>query len=201
MRVVLLFLALCGSAWSAQEDIPDGASPDYQYKLIFAETAEQSEIGPESQEYQLQILNTETGQVIFSESAGGFVPFAGANSPEQVKCLWSPSQKFVAVYKRGAKRDGDTSLYAPSPDSVQKVSLPDFAVLVQDEIPGELRAVYVRPELWLPNHHLALSVTGLSYADRGGGDFRFIAILKVTSVSHRWKATLLSFQRDETERD
>jgi hypothetical protein len=196
MRVILLLLALCSPAWPAQEDIPDGASPDHRYKLVFAQNDP-----VEPQAYDLEILNTETGQIIFSEGAGGFVSFDGANSPEQVKCLWSPSQKFVAVYKRGAKRDGDTSLYAPSPDSVQKVSLPDFAVLVQDEIPGELRAVYVRPELWLPNHHLALSVTGLSYADRGGGDFRFIAILKVTSVSHRWKATLLSFQRDETKRD
>ena len=146
----------------------------------------------------MAIRDTSTQKDTYSRTAGGYAAFTAATWPANLKCLWSHDSKLVAVFERGTKRSGDTTIYLVSGDTVQEVAFPDVMPHIKPHLTAELRAIWVRPEVWLPEHGLVLSVEG-TQMDEEHGVFRFILTLRFhTNKGGKFVAEVASFQQDRS---
>jgi hypothetical protein len=79
------------------------------------------------------------------------------------------------------------------------VPVPDVMPLIRPHLTAEMRAIWIRPELWLPGHELLLSVEG-TQMDEEHGNFRFILALQLRPVGKGGKlaAKIGSFRQDRS---
>jgi hypothetical protein len=148
--------------------------------------------------YNLIIKRTTEDQPLFSQELGGYAAFGMATEPLNFKCLWSPDSKLVAIFQRGGKRIGDTTTYAVNGDQVRKIPLPDVLPRIRPHLTAELRALWVPPEVWLPDHDLILTVTG-TQLDEAHGIFRFILTLQLRPAKNgTWTTRIASFRQDRS---
>lgn len=169
---ILLFLMLLPQTLHAAEQRTDECgAPDSKHYVAL--------IQPEGvEEYRMEIRSVDVEKPLFSRLAGGYENFKAATSPTSFRCLWSPDSKFVAIFERGTKRSGNTTIYFVDGDKVQEVALPDLMLLIRPHLTAEMRSSWVRPEVWLPDHELILSVQG-SQMDEEHANFRFILNLRL----------------------
>ncbi len=166
-------------------------SPDFQHE-VFLEGEEG--LG----ECELRIRSLTDGKILFSADASGLGTFRTATEPGNFKCLWSPDSRFVAIFTRGTKRSGETALYRIAGDQVQPIAIPDVMPRIRRHLTAELRALWIRPEVWLPGHGLLLSVEG-TQMDEAHANFRFILTLNLKAgKSGRWTAAAAAFEQDHT---
>ena len=166
-------------------------APDFNHQVVL-----QGDI--ETRAYELLIRAPTDGKILFSSAAGGYAAFSAATDPANFKCLWSPDSKFVAVFTRGTKRSGDTTIYSVTNDKVQEITFPELMPLIARHLTSEMRALWVRPEVWLPDHSLLLSVAG-TQMDEEHSNFRFILTLNLKpDKSGKFAAEIASFQQDRT---
>ncbi len=188
--VLVLFcsLLLAVPLLAEEQTTEDCMSPDYKHHVYFFRDS------PESPEFFLRINGQDQS---FSKPANGWVDnFAALTSRDNFRCLWSPDSKLVAVFTRDTKRSGSTLLCAAGENKIQEITFPDFMPRLRPHLNAEVRAIWVRPELWLPRHRLLLSVEGLQQ-DEEHGAFRFILALRVhQSKAGRFTARIVSFQQD-----
>ena len=153
---------------------------------------------PDGGEYKLAIRVSNADKPIYSRLAGGYAAFSMATHPANFKCLWSSDSKFVAILERGTKRSGETSIYLVSGDKVQQVTFPDLMPLIRPYVTTGIRAFWVRPEVWVQDHKLILSVV-FTQLDEKHAAYRFILTLQLrkTTVQHP-VATIASFQQDKS---
>jgi hypothetical protein len=191
---ILLSLVLATDALSAVEQRADGCNArDSKHYVVLIGGDEELE-----QSYELQIRSVDAAKPLFSRSAGGYAYFKAAATPANFKCLWSPDCKFVAIFERGTKRSGDTTIYALSGDKVQEIAFPDLSPLIRPHLTAEWRASWIRPEVWLPNHVLILSVEG-TQMDEEHGVYRFILTLKLQpDNTGKFIAKIASFEQDHS---
>ena len=167
-------------------------APDYKHEIFFFRDDK------DSGDYYLGVRVPGAEKPSFSRPASGWPDFSAVTSRYNFKCLWSPDAKLVAIHTRGTKRSGDTSLYAASEDKVQEIVFPDIMPRLRPHLTAELRAIFVRPELWLPNHQLLLSVEG-TQMDEEHGVFRFILALQFNqSRTGQFTASIASFRQDQS---
>ncbi len=165
-------------------------APDYKHQIILRQG------NTDTGDYELAIRDTSTEKDIFSSPAGGYAAFSAATSPANFRCLWSPDSKLVTIFERGTKRSGDTTIYFVSGDTVQEVAFPGVMPRIKPHLTAELRAIWVRPEVWLPEHGLLLSVEG-TQMDEEHGVFRFIVTLRLhANKGGKFVAEIASFQQD-----
>ena len=153
---------------------------------------------PDGGEYKLAIRVSNAEKPIYSRLAGGYAAFSAATHPANFKCLWSSDSNFVAIFERGTKRSGETSIYLVGGDKVQQVTFPDLMPRIRPYVTAEMRAFWVRPEVWVPDHKLILSVV-FTQLDEKHEAYRFILTLQLrkTTVQHP-VATIASFQQDKS---
>ena len=187
---VLLFVFLLVQTLCAAEKFTDDCTaPDFNHQVVIQGSSE-------SGGYELLIRATTGGKTLFLRTAGGYAVFSAAIAPANFKCLWSSDSKFVAIFVRGGKRDGDTSIYSVTDDKVQEIAVPDLMPLITHHLTAEMRALWVRPEVWLPAHGLILSVEG-AQSDEEHANFRFILTLNLkANRSGQIKAEIASLQQD-----
>ena len=173
---------------SEEKKLPDGLSPDSAHELVLIAD------GTDPQLFKLAVRATDSQKIIFTVPLGGYASLETAALPFNMKCLWSPDSRFVAVASRGTKRSGETRVYHIVGDKVAVVSLPDLAVNIRPQLEADIRAFFVRPEVWLPDHELVVSIIGTQEREENGV-YRFIAFLALRGES---AARLKSLQRDRT---
>jgi len=112
--------------------------------------------------------------------------------------LWSPDSKLVAVYMRDTKRSGDTAIYSVIGDKVIAIAVPDLMPRIRPHLTAELRSSWIRPEVWLPDHVLILSVEGTQLNEEHA-NFRFILTLELR-IDKKGKAAakITSFRQDRS---
>jgi len=176
---------------AAEKFTEDCMAPDFNHQIVLQGDAE-------TRTYEFQIREQTDGKTLFSKGAGGYAAFSAATDRANFKCLWSPDSKFVAVFTRGSKRSGDTTIYSVTDDKVQEITVPDLMPLIARHLTSEMRALWVRPEVWLPDHSFLLSVEG-TQMDEEHGSFRFILTLNLKpDKSGKVSAEIASFQQDRT---
>lgn len=190
---VALFVLLFAPMLVAAEQRPDDCSaPDSKHYVVLIQS------GEEAQGYQLEIRSVDMDKPLFARPAGGYASFTAAASPANFKCLWSPDSKFVAIFERGTKRSGATTVYSVSAGRVQEVAFPDLMPSIRPHLTAEMRASWVRPEVWLPDHELVLTVQG-SQMDEEHANFRFILTLQFSAdESGKLTAKMTSFRQDKS---
>jgi hypothetical protein len=187
ISVLLSTQALC----AADKFTDDCMAPDYKHQVIL-----RGEDG--SGEYELVIRAPNDPKPLFSRQAGGYAAFGMATQPVNFKCLWSPDSKFVAIFERGTKRSGDTTIYAVTGDKVQEIPFPDLMPRIGPRLTAELRSIWVRPEVWLPDRELILSVEG-NQMDEEHANFRFIITLQLRPTkTGKFAAKVASFRQDRS---
>lgn len=148
--------------------------------------------------YKLAILDLNSGTPILSRSAQGYAAFKLATEPANFRCRWSPDSKLVAIFERGTKRSGVTSIYRVKARAVQEIPFPDLMPLIRPHLTAEMRALWLRPEEWLPGHGLRLSVEG-TQMDEAHGNFRFVLTLQMRADEKgRIAAKVASFRPDRS---
>lgn len=190
ITVCVLFSA---QALCAGEQTTDACmAPDYKHQIVLRQA------NVDTGGYELAIRDTSNQKDIYSRPAGGYAAFAAATGPANLRCLWSPDSKFVAIFERGTKRSGNTTIYLISGDTVQEIDVPDVMPRIKPHLAAELRALWVRPEVWLPEHGLVLSVEG-TQLDEEHGVFRFILTLRLhANKEGKFVADIASFQQDRS---
>ena len=197
MRCLLLlavFALTIGQALASAEQRPEGGNaPDGRRYIALVRTTDETD-----SVYQLEIRSIDAEKPLLATPAGGYASFTAAAKPENLRCLWSPDAKFVAIFTRGTKRSGDTKIYSIRDDTVQEVAFPDTASLLKPHVRAEIRSVWIRPEVWLPQHQLICSITGTTTGGEDQCAFRFIAFLRLHSPSPdgRPTADIASFDQD-----
>ncbi len=172
-----------------EKPLAGGRSPNSAYELILVPDS------ADSRQYQVGIRATVSQKVLFSTPIGGYAPFKMATEPFNLKFLWSPDSTFVAVASRGTKRSGETGIYHIIGDTVRVISVPDLARIIRPQLEADILAFFVRPEVWLPEYELAVSITGTEKREENG-EYRFVAVLAVSRDGS--SATVKSLQRDRT---
>jgi hypothetical protein len=104
----------------------------------------------------------------------------------------------VAIFERDLKRSGDTTIYALSGDKIQEIAFPDLKSLLRPHLTAAMRSSWVRPEVWLPDHKLILSVEG-AQMDEERGVFRFILTLQLhPNKRGKFTSKIASFRQDHS---
>src|SRR2546423_1468372 len=197
MRCVLLLAVLAfplGRALGSAEQRPEGGNaPDGRYYIALVRSTDETD-----SIYQLEIRSITAEKPLLAIPAGGYASFTAAANPENLRCLWSPDAKFVAIFSRGTKRSGETKIYSIRDDTVQEVAFPDTAPLLKSHMRAEIRSAWIRPEVWLPQHHLICSITGTTTGGEDRCAFRFIAFLRLhaPAADGHVTAEVASFEQD-----
>src|SRR4051812_32154100 len=194
LSVAVLVLTI-GRALASAEQRPDGGNaPDGHHYISLVRSSDETD-----SVYQLEIHSTDAEKPLVVIPAGGYASFTVAAAPENFRCLWSPDSKFLAIFTRGTKRSGDTRIYSIREDVVQEVAFPDTASRVKSHTGPEIRAIWIRPEVWLPQHQLICSITGTTTGGEDQCAFRFIVSLRLhESADRRATAEIVSFDQDSS---
>ena len=172
----MLLQASIATVFAAQKDAPNAISPNSQYKVVILASNE------ESPGYEIGIQRIFGEEPLFKKASGGWVYYRAAESPINLKCLWSPDSKILAIYMRGSKRDGDTSVFSVVEDKVNEIKIPEMSEMLQPYLgKADIRGFFVTPELWGTNHELFLSVVG-TQLDEQREDFRLIVALQLVQA-------------------
>ena len=190
--VILLSVFLLAQTLCASEKFTDDCmAPDYKHQVVLRGDEDTGA-------YELLIRAPADNKTLFSGDAGGYASFTAATNPANFKCMWSPDSKFVAVFTRGTKRSGDAAIYYVTENMVQEIAFPDLMPSITRHLTAEMRALWVRPEVWLPAHGLLLSVEG-TQMDEEHANFRFLLTLTLKpNKSGKFTAEIASFQQDHT---
>jgi len=157
---------------AVQKDAPDGLSPDKHYKILILSDAENSSV------FSVGIQRADSNKLIFDGLCAGYGYYRSAEDPDYFKGLWSPSSQFVAIYTRGTKRTGETTLYFINENKVQEIKVPAMGELIQTRLgKSEVKSWLVRPESWTSDRELVLSVEG---TQSNQGLFRFLVTLQLS---------------------
>lgn len=152
--LLLILLALSARNVCADGDGPDATmAPDFKHQVVLE--GNDPELG-----YSLSIMDLDSNESLLSMGWGGYAVFKTATWPDNFKCLWSPDSRFVALLERGTKRSADTILYYIHGTHAQEVAVPDFMPLLPPHFGDKIRAIWVRPEVWLARSWSNLSVEG-----------------------------------------
>lgn len=183
------------SVSAAEQRTDDCNAPDSKHYVTLVQQE-----GAFGQSYELQLRSVDKDQPLFERPAGGYAYFKAALDPTNFKCLWSPDSRFVAISERGTKRSGGTTLYSLQADKVQEIAMPDLLPLIKPHLTAEIRASWVRPEVWLPNHELILSACGTqNEEERSKFEFRFILNLRLqTDKNGHSVAKVVSLRQDQS---
>jgi len=190
-RLLLSLIFLITPLYAAEKMTDDCMAPNYKHQILIQGS-------DESDGYELIIRASDGNKTLFSRPAGGYASFNASTSLANFKCLWSPDSKFVAIFERGTKRSGETSIYYINEDQVKEVTFPDIMRLIKPHLTAELRAIWIRPEVWLPDHELILSVVGTQLNEEHGV-YRFILNLQLISdKTGKQIAKIKSFRQDRS---
>ena len=191
LTILLSILLSTQTLCAADKFTDDDMAPNFEHQIILHGD-------DESGGYELDIRAPNEDKPLCSRPAGGYAAFSMATDPANFKCLWSPDSKLVAIFERGTNRSGDTTIYFVSGDKFQEIGLPDLMPLIRPHLTAEMRAIWVRPEVWLPDHELILSVEG-TQMDEEHGNFRFILTLQLRSTkTGKFTAKVASFRQDRS---
>lgn len=164
---------------SAEEcPVPNSWSPNKQYELVVsAKNADSPEDG-----YNVGIRRFGDDKLINFTQSGGWVYFNAATNPANIKILWSPDSKFLALYLRGGRHDGNTSIYSVNESKVQEIKFNDLDEMLRPNLgEGETFSFFVRPEFWGADRELFLSVEGSQRKPQTEA-FRFVITLQLAQV-------------------
>jgi hypothetical protein len=187
---ILLMLLGVVTGW-AQEvehfqvfDVPNSANKESGTRMVLVDF----EAGTE-----LRVLRGE--EVIFSRGALGWgkARYLVEDQEFGAKCFWAPTGPLVAFFERQTKRSGDTTAMAIKGGKVQEMDLKFVSEAAKAKLGKKARAIFTRPELWLPNDRLALSVGGTAEGDL----YQFVAIVEFKEVDGVWEAKLESLKPSE----
>ncbi|MEK7951809.1 hypothetical protein [Luteolibacter soli] len=156
VAAVFVFL-LCPAALAGNsKEVPDSDSPGGDYA---------ARVEPPANEIDdvdhLSIYRKATGEVIARVALGGYARYPMAADSMNLRLLWSPDSKHLAVMGRTTKRSWEVSVYAIGKGAT-KVKLPSatekaLKLLSAKEIDRVSRETPVK---WLDNDRLLLRAAG-----------------------------------------
>lgn len=193
MKSPFLVFLLAGHLLAAEQTTEDCMAPDFKHEVILFQDDEET-----GSEYKLAIRHPGADKPLFSRQAGGYAQFNSATTPANFKCLWSPDASFIAIYERQGRYGGGTFLYSVTGERVRKIAYPDLTPLIKPHLTAEMHSSWIRPEVWLPDHQLILSVI-VTQRDEERGGFRFILTLQLPRADTPSKtAKIVSFREDRS---
>ncbi|MEP6668563.1 MAG: hypothetical protein ABJF10_05385 [Chthoniobacter sp.] len=189
--LAVAFLAL--QAVSGEEvTAEDCMAPDFKHEVyLFTDFGKYHELA-------MGIRSTGGEKPLFAHGVSSVMGLSANRNRDHFMCLWSPDSRFVAIFERETKRTGVTNLYFASGDKVQEVAFPDLMPRIRPYLQTETRAFWVRPEVWLPQHQLLLSVDVIQN-DEDLPAFRFIVTMQLPDPQARhFAGRIVFFQQDKS---
>jgi hypothetical protein len=170
----------------------DCMAPDFKHEVyLFTDFGEDRELA-------MGIRATGGDKPLFAHGVSSVMGLNANRNRDHFMCLWSPDSRFVAIFGRETKRTGGTSLYFVSGDVVREVAFPGLMPQIRPYLGTEIRAFWIRPEVWLPQHQLLLSVI-VSQNDEELPTFRFIVIIQLPDPKARhFACRIVSFRQDKS---
>src|SRR5438093_9498380 len=105
---LLVLLTILPFTSRAREIIaPYGASPNKQYEVVLTDGGNE-----ESDFYDIVVRRKTPPKILLQLASSGWSDLDAGAFYGNTACCWSSDNRFLAIYNRGGRHDGETSVYS-----------------------------------------------------------------------------------------